>query len=79
MRYTKGFEYMGKPYGRKDKRLYRLPYKLKSINRWYGLLEVAKWIDENGKHKGFILGNHRKSFAQLKEMTHDVDVVVDEF
>lgn len=73
MRFNKGFEYMGKPYGWSEKRLYRLPYKMKTINRWYGLLEVAKW-----ENKGFILGNHRKSHLQLKEMTVDIDVVVDE-
>jgi hypothetical protein len=73
MRFTKGFTYMGKPYGWYKKKLYRLPYKLKTINRWYGLLECAKW-----EGKGFILGNHRKSYAQLKEMTTDIDVEVDE-
>jgi hypothetical protein len=71
MIFTKGFNYMGKPYGWHNKRLYRLPYKHPNINRWYNLLEVAKW-----EGKGFILGNHRKSYAQLREMTTNIDEVV---
>lgn len=71
MRFNKGFTYMGKPYGWHKKRLYKLPYKHPNINRWYNLLEVAKW-----GNKGFILGNHRKSYAQLKQMTTDIDEVV---
>ena len=67
MRFNKGFEYMGKTYGWYKKNLYRLPFKHAKINRWYNLLKVAKW-----EGKGFILGNHRKSFAQLKEMTKDI-------
>ena len=75
MRFNKGFEYMGKMYAwhnkQHNKRLYRLPYKHTATNRWYNLLEVAKW-----EGKGFILGNHRKSYAQLKEMTKDINPVI---
>ena len=77
MRYIKGFTYMNKPYGWKYKQLYKLPYKHPKINRWYNLLKVAKW-EVNGKHIGFILGNHKKSFKQLYEMTHDIDVEIKE-
>ena len=66
---------MGKPYVWKNKIIFRLPCEIN--NRCYGLLEAAKWI-KNKKHIGFVLGNHRKSFAQLKKMTTDVDVEIKE-
>jgi|GEM_PF-4614339 len=75
MRYNKGFEYMGKPYVWKNKIIFRLPYEIN--NRCYGFLKVAKWI-KKGNHVGFVLGNHKKSFAQLKKMTTDVDVEIKE-
>ena len=67
MRYNKGFEYMCKPYVWKKKVLFRLPYE--SNNRCYGFLKVAKWIKN---------GNHKKSFAQLKNMTTNVEIEIKE-
>ena len=70
MRFKKGFTYLNKPYGWHNKKLYRLPYKHHKVNRWYNLLECAKW-----DNKGFFLGKDRKSFAQLKEMTSDIEEI----
>ena len=70
MRFTKGFTYQNKPYGWHDKKLYKLPYKHHDINRWYNLLECAEW-----EGKGYFLGNQRKSFAQLKQMTNEIEEV----
>lgn len=78
MRFTKGFEYMGKPYGWKDKKLYKLPHKHIDKNIWFNLLEVAIW-EKKDIHVGFQLGNVRKSFSQLKKMTHDIDVEIKEY
>lgn len=68
---------MNKLYGWKNKQLYKLPYKHPNINRWYNLLEVAKWI-KDGKHIGFTLGNRKKSFKILEEMTHDINFEIKE-
>jgi hypothetical protein len=67
MKFTKGFTYNNKPYGWHENQLYKLPYN--NGKRWYSLLKCAKWKD-----KGFIVGNGvKKSFGQLKAMTHDID------
>jgi len=76
MRYTKGFTYQSKPYGWYKKELYKLPFE--NGKRGYNLLKCSKWIDRNLKHVGFKLGSDRKSFAQLKKMTHDIDVEIKE-
>lgn len=62
---------MGKVYAWKDKKLFRLPYC--SNLKWYGLIECAKWSD-----KGYFLGKHMKSFSQLKAMTTNIDIVIQE-
>ena len=76
MRYTKGFTYKSKPYGWYKKELYKLPFE--NGKRGYNLLKCSKWLDKNDKHVGFKLGSDRKSFAQLKKMTHDIDVEIKE-
>lgn len=63
---NKGFEYANKRYVWHKKELYRMPFN--SGFRYFGVLKCAKWVD-----KGYILGSQRKSFAQLKSMTVDVE------
>jgi hypothetical protein len=74
MRFTKGFTYNNKPYGWNEGKLYRLPFC--SNLRWYSLLECKPCLINN-RRKGFILGSQRKSLSQIKEMTKDIDVIVD--
>jgi len=76
MRFTKGFEYMRKPYGVHGGRLYKLPHKHPNMNRWYNLLQCP-FYTVNGKVKGFQLGNHRLSFARIETMLEDIDVTVE--
>lgn len=68
----KQFNYMGKPYELRGDKLFRLPFKLKTdkVTRFYTELE-CKIYQVRGKDKGFILGNQRKSFAQVKYMAGD--------
>jgi hypothetical protein len=67
MKFTKGFTCFDKPYGWHENQLYKLPYN--NGKRWYNLLKCAKWKD-----KGFIVGiGVKKSFRQLKVMTHNID------
>jgi hypothetical protein len=62
----KGFKQQNKIYIWKEGNLYRLPFF--ENKRAYGLLKCKPWRD------GFIVGNQRKSKAQLKGMTTDVEV-----
>ena len=73
MRFTKGFKYEGKQYGWYGNQLYRLPYCSKQ--RWYALLKCKPCLINN-RRKGFILGNKRKSRAQLDAITGDIDITV---
>jgi hypothetical protein len=62
----KGFKQQNKTYIWNKGNLYRLPFF--ENKRGYGLLKCKPWRD------GFIVGNQRKSLAQLKGMTTDVEV-----
>lgn len=61
----KGFQYLKKIYIWHENDLYRLPFT--SNLRNYGLLKCKKWKD------GYILGESRKSLAQLQSMTTDIE------
>jgi len=75
MRITKGFSYMGKPYGWYNNTLYRLPYFHKQTKRWYDLKKCADF-KVKGVKKGYCLGSVRKSFRQIEAMLEDYDVEV---
>jgi hypothetical protein len=61
----KGFHYLGKTYIFKGADLFRLPFE--SRLRFYGVHKCKKWKD------GFILGDKRKSKAQILAMLTDIE------
>lgn len=70
VRYKYGFRFEGVLYGWKDKKLYRLPQMIGK--RFYPLKECGSW--QNGN----IVARKRKSHAQLKSMTHFIDVKIEQ-
>lgn len=61
----KGFQYLGKTYIFKEGDLFRLPFE--SHLRFFGIHKCKKWKD------GFILGDKRKSKAQILAMLSDIE------
>jgi hypothetical protein len=61
----KGFNYLGKTYIFKESDLFRLPFE--SHLRFYGIHKCKRWKD------GFILGDKRKSKAQILAMLTDIE------
>lgn len=61
----KGFHYLGKTYILKEADLFRLPFE--SHLKFYGIKKCKPWKD------GFILGDKRKSKAQILAMLTDIE------
>jgi hypothetical protein len=61
----KGFMYLGKTYIFNGADLFRLPFE--SHLRFYGIHKCKRWKD------GFILGDKRKSKAQILAMLTDIE------